>query len=213
MINFSQKIRHLLHKAAILAFMLINFGCHYDRDQNSNLSPFESEGVLELFKKAESGDLNSQFAVDTHSLPLMGNTYGEKLDWLQTEYKKNNPHPRALAYAGLYLVSDYRGISVNKELSYGLIKKSANLDDAYGQMLMGMHFQAVEKDFKSAIGWYEKSYAKGHDMATLNLGIIYLHGKGGYKDLTKAKYYLTKASQSKLNNVRLQSELILQNLN
>lgn len=71
--------------------------------------------------------------------------------------------------------------------------KAAEQGDANAQFILG---QRYSKDVAEAVKWFSKAAEQGHGEARMNLGGIYIAGKGVLKNSTEAaKWFLLSAEQ------------------
>lgn len=92
------------------------------------------------------------------------------------------------------------------------LAKAGNVDAQYN---VAMNFlngeEGYPKDHNQAKRWFEIASKQGDASAQNALGIIYLRGLGGDKDLSKAEYYYRLAANKNHENAKLQLALILLN--
>lgn len=92
------------------------------------------------------------------------------------------------------------------------LAKAGNVDAQYN---IAMNFlngeEGYPKDYNQAKRWFEIASRQGDASAQNALGIIYLRGLDGDKDLTKAEYYYRLAANKNHENAQLQLALILLN--
>ncbi|MDQ9949759.1 tetratricopeptide repeat protein [Acinetobacter sp. 12966] len=90
------------------------------------------------------------------------------------------------------------------------LAKYGNVDTQYN---VAMNFlngeEGYPKDYNQAKRWFEIASKQGDASAQNALGIIYLRGLGGDKDLSKAEYYYRLAANKNHENAQLQLALIL----
>ncbi|KQX02294.1 tetratricopeptide repeat protein [Acinetobacter sp. ULE_I057] len=103
--------------------------------------------------------------------------------------------------------------SASYEKSYELeLARSGNIDAQYN---VAMNFlngdSGFPKDANVAKEWLEKAAKKGDAPSQNGLGIMYLRGIGGEKNLNKSEYYYRLAANQDHENAQLQLALILLN--
>lgn len=99
----------------------------------------------------------------------------------------------------------------------GHVFKLAETGNVDAQYNVAMNFlngdEGYPKDYNQAKRWLEKASEQGDASAQNALGIIYLRGLGGDKNLSKSEYYYRLAANQNHENAQLQLALILLNNN
>ncbi|OEC85132.1 tetratricopeptide repeat protein, partial [Acinetobacter sp. YK3] len=94
------------------------------------------------------------------------------------------------------------------------LAETGNVDAQYN---VAMNFlngdEGYPKDYDQAKRWLEMASEQGDASAQNALGIIYLRGLGGDKNLSKSEYYYRLAANQNHENAQLQLALILLNNN
>lgn len=94
------------------------------------------------------------------------------------------------------------------------LAETGNVDAQYN---VAMNFlngdEGYPKDYDQAKRWLEKASEQGDASAQNALGIIYLRGLGGDKNISKSEYYYRLAANKNHENAQLQLALILLNNN
>ncbi|MDO3666566.1 tetratricopeptide repeat protein [Acinetobacter higginsii] len=92
------------------------------------------------------------------------------------------------------------------------LAETGNVDAQYN---VAMNFlngdEGYPKDYDQAKRWLEMASEQGDASAQNALGIIYLRGLGGDKNLSKSEYYYRLAANKNHENAQLQLALILLN--
>ncbi|MEN5172646.1 hypothetical protein BJD20_16250 [Acinetobacter proteolyticus] len=93
--------------------------------------------------------------------------------------------------------------------------KLAEIGNVDAQYNVAMNFlngdEGYPKDYDQAKRWLEMASEQGDASAQNALGIIYLRGLGGDKNLSKSEYYYRLAANKNHENAQLQLALILLN--
>ncbi|EXB25057.1 sel1 repeat family protein [Acinetobacter baumannii 1437282] len=94
------------------------------------------------------------------------------------------------------------------------LAETGNVDAQYN---VAMNFlngdEGYPKDYNQAKRWLEKASEQGGASAQNALGIIYLRGLGGDRNISKSEYYYRLAANKNHENAQLQLALILLNKN
>ncbi|ENU91287.1 hypothetical protein F971_03194 [Acinetobacter vivianii] len=92
------------------------------------------------------------------------------------------------------------------------LAETGNVDAQYN---VAMNFlngdEGYPKDYNQAKRWLEMASEQGDASAQNALGIIYLRGSGGDKNISKSEYYYRLAANKNHENAQLQLALILLN--
>lgn len=86
--------------------------------------------------------------------------------------------------------------------AYNIFKELAVQGHAAAQNRIGMYLafatnNVVEKDYKKAIYWYERSSKQGYESAHCNLAYMYASGKGVWQNMGRAHAFAKEGVQNK----------------
>jgi TPR repeat protein len=148
--------------------------------------------VATAFRKAQAGDMESQFYVGNVS--LWQGDYTNALHWLGVAAAAK--HPGALQTLGIMYE---RGFAVSQDLSRALelYRESASLDYPRAMKCLGTMYSmgwGCEKDEVEAVTWYKKAAERGDAAAFDCLGWAYLNGLGVPKDPSQGLHWLRKGA-------------------
>lgn len=120
---------------------------------------------------------------------------------------------KILLILSMFLIFSACANSASYENSYQLeLAKAGNIDAQYNVAMNFLNgIDGFPKDEKVAKEWLEKAAKKGDASSQNGLGIMYLRGIGGEKDLNKSEYYYRLAANQNHENAQLQLALILLN--
>ncbi|WP_151712877.1 tetratricopeptide repeat protein [Acinetobacter bereziniae] len=118
---------------------------------------------------------------------------------------------KILMILSIFLIFSVCTNSASYEKSYELeLAKAGNIDAQYNVAMNYLNgIDGFPKDEKVAKEWLEKAAKKGDAPSQNGLGIIYLTGIGGEKNLNKSEYYYRLAANQNHENAQLQLALIL----
>ncbi|MFW1972924.1 tetratricopeptide repeat protein [Acinetobacter bereziniae] len=118
---------------------------------------------------------------------------------------------KILMILSIFLIFSGCANSASYEKSYELeLAKAGNIDAQYNVAMNYLNgIDGFPKDEKVAKEWLEKASKKGDAPSQNGLGIMYLRGIGGEKNLNKSEYYYRLAANQNHENAQLQLALIL----
>jgi TPR repeat protein len=139
------------------------------------------------------------------STSLIGTTYADYNDGVKvyqakdyaTALKELEPLAEqgyAIAQFALGSMYDFgEGVERDDKQAVKWYKKAAEQGFDEAQNRLGSMYrdgEGVERDDKQAVKWYKKAAEQGYAIAQINLGLMYIT-----QDMTKAKYWIQKASK------------------
>ena len=137
--------------------------------------------LISLLKaKAEKGDGEAAFKL--HKIYLEGKNNVEWRFWLQKSADLN--YPEGEYFAGLILFEKKSATDEEKSKGLKYYLSAAQKGNADAQASLGdcyLFGDAVEKDEKEALRWYQLAAKQNHSMATNNLGTFHDTGRAGLK--------------------------------
>lgn len=148
---------------------------------------------------AKEGHYDAQgYLGDIYRLGKLGKPdYSEAAKWYKLAADQGGAYE---AYRLALLLKDGEGVSKNTREAYKYFKKAADRGkaDAYFYVAYLLsEGDGVNKDLKEARRWYEKALAEQPTSSVQNnLALMYQRGKGGERDLTKAKELFELAANS-----------------
>jgi TPR repeat protein len=151
----------------------------------------------ELTKKAEAGDVETQYELGT----VYEKGEGAKVNLAEAAKWYTKAAEQGHAQAQFSLGSCYEeGKGVRKDIAKAveLYKKSAEQGNAQAQCNLGFCYDmgvGVEKNIAKAVELYRKSAEQGVALAQYYLGVCYAKGEGIGKDLAKAVEWYRKAAE------------------
>lgn len=161
------------------------------------------EKFLDTKRKAEQGDVNSQFSLAEMYMHGKGvaKDDAKAKEWIQ----KAAPQTQIAAEQGNAIAQYFlgimygAGIGVLKDYSKAVewYQKAAEQGLAKAQSSLGSMYskgEGVSKDYAKAAEWYQKAAAQGYAYAQLFLGMMYSDGEGVPKDYAKAVELYQKAA-------------------
>ncbi|MEG6548360.1 tetratricopeptide repeat protein [Acinetobacter bereziniae] len=118
---------------------------------------------------------------------------------------------KILMILSIFLIFSACANSASYEKSYELeLAKAGNIDAQYNVAMNYLNgIDGFPKDEKVAKEWLEKAAKKGDAPSQNGLGIMYLRGIGGEKNLNKSEYYYRLTANQNHENAQLQLALIL----
>lgn len=135
---------------------------------------------------AEKGDATAQFELGEF-LQYYKHNEKEALQW----YKKSADQNNADAINAL---ADYYRFNDKEEKAFEMDMKAAELGSAEAERSLGTYYYTLDKpDYEKAMEWYKKAAEHGDSVATCDVGIMYLKGKGILKDPYTAVKWFKKA--------------------
>jgi len=169
------------------------------------MSDKTDEELQELIKKAENGDIQTQYKLGGY---YWGNGFirdKEKAEfWLlkaaeqrlsEAQYQlgvlynhailfKKNPNEKALTWS---------------KIEYWWLK-AAEQENIYAQYMLGVKYDSsnkdndsiIKKDDEKAVYYFKKAAENGNDKAQLELGCCYMDGRGVGTDWEKAKFWCNR---------------------
>lgn len=99
----------------------------------------------------------------------------------------------------LLMLAISANIAVAADIDIQQLTEASNKGDAEAQFTLGDCYfngnnDALPKDFKQAVSWYQKAAAQGHVEAQFKLGVCYHLGRGVSKDYKQAVEWWIKAA-------------------
>lgn len=189
---------------AVMGFLM--YGAAFAKEASSESAKMSPQ---EVFKEADAGNANSQYAA---AYLILVNHYSEKGTPNATD--KDKAVKRAVGFLDQAVASGnapaehllgtlyVAGVGVPKDLNRAreLFQKAADAGNADAENALGemLHSgQAGTVDDTAAVSWFMKATAQNHKSAMANLGFMYARGLGVPKDEKKA-VELTQAAAKAL---------------
>lgn len=153
----------------------------------------------ELRKNAEEGNINAQYELAKLYLNgARGFKPDQKQAFLWFEKAAEQGHPEAQYETGVF----YKGgkFSRNGELAYKYFKLSAEQGNKNAQNELGRIYRfgsddaKVSPNKKKSIECFTKAAKQNHEESLFFLGVMYEHGEGLKKDISKAAGFYKKAA-------------------
>jgi len=151
-----------------------------------------SNAILYYKEAAESGSSSAAYSLGRIYMTSEYEDNKSAIFWLSRAVEAGEidaAYPLGYIYLNRAKRGDYK-----KAINY--FRKDSN--SSYSQMALGYMYSrgyGVKKDIKKAIEFYEKSAAKGHTIAAVNLANIYTYNEE-YRDKKKARYWYKKAADA-----------------
>jgi len=165
----------------------------------------DTENVV--LRKAQAGDAKSQFLMG-HWLSYT-KSKNESVEWFNKAAKQKYADA-LLALANLYKEGDIVPKDLARADEYSQIgiewlTQAATKGDVDSQRRLGAFFESHSKtvtddepNFENAAKWYEKAAEKGDPLAKIELGQLYLFGRGVTQDVKRAEDYFTQVDAKRL---------------
>jgi TPR repeat protein len=173
--------------------------------------------LIDLLKKAEDGDIHSQFSLG--SMYSQGDGVDRDLHlaikWFELAATKGHV-PSQFKLALLYLKGE-EGIPMDLAEAAKWLLQAAELGLSRAQYLIGIFYEkgySLQKDFSKAAEWYLRAAEQGHVKAQKNLGLLYFEGKGVAKDDAEAiKWFKMAAEKEDADAMYYLAKTYLENKN
>jgi len=172
-------------KIRILLFMIV-----YILVANSGIAQNPT-----LIKKAEKGDVESQYLVGVDCFKKGKPYYKEAVYWFQKaawqDYKA--------AYIELaYCYENGFGVEKNDSMAVEYFKLAAPYSNGNVQCDLAYHYEkgiGTSVNYTEAFYWYKKAALQGSVIAMNNLASLYRYGEGVKKDEKQSFYWQKKAAE------------------
>jgi TPR repeat protein len=183
---------------ADILFALAAVACIGVSEVNAQSSPLMQEVAQlssELLKKAEAGEVDSQFQIGfryAHGTGVPKNL-GTAAHWYRKAAERGDM--RAQYFLGV-LLHEGTGVVKNLAEAYEWYGKSAEQGFSEAQYRVGFRYFISELpgDAVKAEEWLLRAAGQGHIHAQVGLGIMYRGGNGVPKDLVKSMDWFIKAA-------------------